>query len=243
MADELAMSTAVEYVKSVADSVKEEGRSAATALALMKALALNAAQAVTYKTLAADMSKGENSGPDENTIASYLDLLKRLHLIEELNGWEAPMRSKARVRVKPKRYFVDPSLPAALLSATPDKLVTDMQTLGLLFETLVLRELRVFLSSYPGLGNGIAYYRDDKNLEVDAIVEYGGGWAGIEMKLSDAKVDEGARNLIALREKILKNPKANGQEPLFLAVVVGKGSLAYQREDGVLVIPATTLGA
>lgn len=243
MADELAMSTAVEYVKSVADSVKEEGRSAATALALMKALALNAAQAVTYKTLAADMSKGENSGPDENTIASYLDLLKRLHLIEELNGWEAPMRSKARVRVKPKRYFVDPSLPAALLSATPDKLVTDMQTLGLLFETLVLRELRVFLSSYPGLGNGIAYYRDDKNLEVDAIVEYGGGWAGIEMKLSDAKVDEGAKNLIALREKILKNPKANGQEPLFLAVVVGKGSLAYQREDGVLVIPATTLGA
>lgn len=242
--DALAMETAVEYVKSVSSvNVVGEGRSAETALSLMRALAMNAAQAVTYKTLGKDMASASGSAPSEDTIAVYLDLLKRLYVVEELNGWEPPMRSKARVRVSPKRYFVDPSLAAALLGAAPQKLLQDMQTLGLLFETLVLRDLRVFLSSYSGLGNSISYYRDDKGLEVDAVIEHDGGWAAVEVKLSDAKVDEGARNLIALKDKVLENPGAKNQPPRFLAVIVGKGGVAYQRKDGVLVIPITTLGA
>lgn len=153
------------------------------------------------------------------------------------------MRSKSRVRVKPKRSFVDPSLAAALLHATPSRLLRDTQTLGLLFESLVLRDLRVFLSTYPGLGNGVCYYRDDKGLEVDAIIEYEGRWAGIEVKLSDAKIDEGARSLNRLRDRMSANGAARNAEPVFLAVVVGKGSLAYTRDDGVMVIPATLLGA
>ena len=107
---------------------------------------MNESQAVTYKTLVKDASYGE-AGPDERTIAAYLDLFNRLKLTEDLCGWEPPMRSKARVRVRPKRYFCDPSLAAALLGATPERLLGDMQTLGMLFENLVLRDVRVFLNS------------------------------------------------------------------------------------------------
>lgn len=243
LSDEAAAETAEQYVQSVLDvNVIDEGRSPATALALMRALALNESQAVTYKTLAKDMAGG-NSGPDEDTVSAYLELFGRLKLVEDLRGWEPPMRSKARVRVKPKRYFCDPSLAAALLGATPERLLHDTQTLGMLFENLIVRDLRVFLSTYPGLGNNVLYYRDDSGLEVDAIIERGGQWAGIEVKLSDTKVDEGAKNLRALRAKVLSNPAACNAEPAFLAVVVGRGSLAYTRDDGIMVIPAALLGA
>lgn len=199
-------------------------------------------QAVTYKTLLRDMALGERDA-DQGTIASYLDLFARLHLIENLNGWEPPLRAKAHVRVRPKRYFTDPSLASALLEATPDRLLRDMQTLGMLFENLVLRDLRVYLSTYIGADNGLFYYRDDKGLEVDAIIEHEGTWAGIEIKLSDTKVEEGAKNLTRLRNKVLANPAAHNEEPVFLAVVVGVGSLAYRRADGVYVMPISTLGA
>ena len=97
------------------------------------------------------------------------------------------------------------------------------QTLGMLFENLVIRDLRVFLSTYAGIGNEVHYYRDEFGLEVDAIVERGGSWAGIEIKLSDTKVDEAVTNLGALRKKVISNPAAQNAEPAFLAVVVGRG--------------------
>lgn len=243
LSDEAASETAAQYINAVANqNVIEEGRSSATALSLMKALALNESQAVTYKTLAKDMASGE-AAPTNETIAAYLELFDRLMITEELYGWEPPMRSKARVRVKPKRYFCDPSLAAALLGATPKRLLSDTQTLGMLFENLVIRDLRVFLSSYAGLGNNVFYYRDANGLEVDAIVERNGIWGGIEIKLSDTKADEGAKNLLALRDKIAANPAAQNAEPAFLAVVVGRGNLAYKRDDGVYVIPAAMLCA
>lgn len=241
--DEAAFETARQYVQAVLDvNVLDEGKSPAVALSAMRALALNASRAVTYKTLIGDMSKGEDARAiSEETLISYLELFDRLFLTEELTGWEPPLRSKARVRVKPKRYFVDPSLPAALVGATPERLLRDMQTLGDLFENLVLRDLRVYLSTYGMLDDRISYYRDDKGLEVDAIVEHAGQWAGIEIKLSDTKADEAAEHLLRLREKVLGNGAARNAEPAFLAVVVGRGSLAYRREDGVYVIPAATL--
>lgn len=241
--DEAAMETSGQYVQSVLDvNVLEEGRSPETALTLMRALAMNESQAVTYKTLANDMAGGETA-PSEDTIASYLALFDRLKLTEELRGWEPPMRAKARVRVKPKRYFCDPSLACALLGATPDRLMRDTQTLGMLFENLVIRDLRVFLSTYSGLGNGIFYYRDESGLEVDTVVQRGDSWGGIEVKLSDAKADDGAKNLLRLRDKVCANPSAQNADPAFLAVVVGRGNLAYTRDDGVHVIPAALLGA
>lgn len=241
--DDVAMETAGQYIQSVLDvNVVEDGRSPELALSLLRALAMNASQAVTLKTLARDSGRGEG-GVDTDTVASYVDLFNRLKLTEDLRGWEPPMRSKARVRVKPKRYFADPSLAAALLSATPIALLRDMQTLGLLFESLVIRDLRVFVSTFPGMGNAVYYYRDDKGLEVDAIVEHAGRWAAIEVKLSDTKADEAADSLKRLRRKVIANPAARGDEPAFLAVVVGRGDLAYRRDDGVLVIPVSLLGA
>lgn len=242
--DTAAMETSAQYIQSVIDTnVIDEGKAPAKAMALMRALAINESQATTYKTLAKDMAFGEGSNISSETIVSYLELFERLYLIENLTGWEPPMRAKARVRVKPKRYFVDSSLAAALMGATPARLLKDMQTLGLLFENLVLRDLRVFLSTYSGLGNEIHYYRDDKGLEVDAIVESQGRWAGIEIKLSETKVDEAAKNLLALHKKVAENPASHNAEPAFLAVVVGKGSLAYKRTDGVYVIPIALMGA
>ena len=242
LSDVLAAETAVQYVQSALDvNVIEEGRSPETALALLRALALNESQAVTYKTLARDMG-GRTGGVSDETIATYLALFERLKLLQNLRGWEPPMRSKARVRVKPKRYFCDPSLAAALVGATPERLLKDTQTLGMLFENLVLRDLSVFLSTYVGLGNGLSYYRDENGLEVDLIVEYAGKWAGIEVKLSDTKANEGAKSLLALRKKLCANPTAQNDEPAFLAVVVGRGSLAYRRDDGVMVIPMALLG-
>lgn len=113
----------------------------------------------------------------------------------------------------------------------------------MLFENLVIRDLRVFLSSYSGIGNELFYYRDNTGLEVDAIVECGGVWGGVEIKLSDTKADEGAKSLLSLRDKVASNPAAKNVEPAFLAVVVGRGSIAYRRDDGVCVIPAAMLGA
>lgn len=241
--DETAAETPSQYISSVLDvNVVDEGRSPATAEALLRSVALNMGQAATYKTLARDASRGE-ACVAEGTLVSYLELLDRLHLTEELPGWEPPMRARSRVRVKPKRYLVDPSLAAALLGATPGSLLRDTQTLGTLFENLVVRDVRVFLSTYAGLGNRVSYYRDDKGLEVDLVVETGEAWGGIEVKLSDAKADEAAASLIALREKVCSNPAARNPGPAFLAVVVGKGALAYRRADGVYVIPAATLTA
>lgn len=243
--DEAAYETAGQYIQAVLDvNVLEERKSPDTALSLMRALAFNKSQAVTYRTLASDMgSNGLARTVDKDTVSSYLSLLDRLFITEKLSGWEPPMRAKARVRVKPKRYFADPSLAAALVGATPTRLLRDTQTLGLLFENLVLRDLRVYMSTLGGVGNAVSYYRDDKGLEVDAILEYGGGWAGVEIKLSDTKVDDGAANLLRLRNKLTRNTAARHAEPLFLAVIVGRGGLAYRRADGVYVIPAATLGA
>jgi len=135
------------------------------------------------------------------------------------------MCAKARVRVKPKRYFVDPSLAVALLNAIPERLSRDIQTLGMLFENLVLRDLRVFLSSYPGMGNTLSYYRDDTGLEVDVIVEHASRWAGIEIKLSDTKVGEGAESLVRLRDKVLKNRSLALRSRRFLPSSWGRAAL------------------
>lgn len=243
LSDEMASETATQYVQSVLDvNVIEEGRSPETALAALRALALNESQAITYKTLLKDMAE-HGSSATENTAASYLDMFERLKIIRNLRGWEPPMRSKARVRVKPKRYFCDPSLAAALLGATPTRLLKDTQTLGMLFENLVLRELQAYLSTYAGIGNNLFYYRDEDGLEVDFIMECGDRWAGMEVKLSDTKADDGAACLKALRRKVGANKAARNAEPAFLAVIVGRGSLAYVRDDGIMVIPIALLGA
>jgi predicted AAA+ superfamily ATPase len=242
--DDFAFETPREYIRSVLDiSVRSLNKNPAIAQKLMLALSLNLTQPVTYKVLARDMAlDDEDAMPSAPTIEAYLDLLKDLFLIEDLTGWEPPLISKRRVRTKPKHFFVDPSLPGALLGATPATLLRDMQTLGKLFESLCIRDLRVYLSVLPGIGNQINYYLDDKGLEVDAVVQLGDGrWGAFEIKLSDAKIDEAAGCLNRFADKIALNKAAQVRDPEFLAVLIGKGDLAYQRKDGVLVIPIATL--
>ena len=175
--DEFALEIPGEYIASVLDtSVPKMKKNPETARALMRALAVNISQAPKYATLAADMAYGdERREPDTQTVKSYLEMFKDLYLLTDLEGWEPPLRAKSRVRTKPKRYFVDPSLPAAVLGAAPNTLMRDTQTLGDLFETLCIRDLNVYLSAMPGAGNRIAYYRDDKGLEVDVIIELSDG--------------------------------------------------------------------
>lgn len=244
--DEFALETPAEYVRSILDvNIPKLGLNQEIMRPLMKALAMNVAQAPTNETLMKDMSYGdEGVGVSAPTLKRYMDELKSLYLIDDLEGWEPSLRAKSRVRTKPKRYFVDPSLPSALLGATPVVLARDTQTLGDLFETLVLRDLRVYLESMGG-ANRIAYYRDEKGLEVDVILELADGrWAAVEIKLSDLKVTEkNVDKLHAFKEKVCGNPLSQVREPEFMAFIVGRGDIAYRRDDGILVLPIATLGA
>ena len=245
--DEFALEIPGEYIASVLDiSVPKMKKNPETARALMRALAVNISQAPKYATLVADMAYGdERREPDTQTVKSYLEMFKDLYLLTDLEGWEPPLRAKSRVRTKPKRYFVDPSLPAAVLGAAPNTLMRDTQTLGDLFETLCIRDLNVYLSAMPGAGNRIAYYRDDKGLEVDVIIELSDGrWGAIEIKLSDLKVnDDNADKLKSFRNKICGNPMAQVRDPEFMMFLTGRGGKAYRRNDGILVVPIATLGA
>jgi len=212
-------------------------------------LARNIGQAVTYKTIAGDIVEGNIESKkelaSEQLIEALLSLIKKRFVIEDLCGWDAPVRSKSRVRTKPKRSFVDPSLPASLLGMNKDRLLMDGQLLGKLFEELCLRDLKIYSSCMDlALPDPIRYYKDSDNLEVDAIIELRDGrWAAIEIKLSENKVQEGVDSLLRLKNKIALNPKARNPEPSFMAVLVGKTEFCRTTPEGIHVIPITSLTA
>lgn len=149
------------------------------------------------------------------------------------------------LRIKPKRYFADPSLPVALLGISPNALLQDWQTFGLVFENLVMRDLDVYARALEyGTASPLHYYHDDSGLEADAIIERAdGSWAALEIKMSMDKVDEGAKTLTRVRNKVCGNERARVPEPAFMAVITGTGEAAYRRPDGVYVIPVRALGA
>ncbi|MDR1068727.1 MAG: DUF4143 domain-containing protein [Clostridiales Family XIII bacterium] len=216
---------------------------------LLTSFARNIGQAITYQTVASDMIEGDIAGKNEIISRQHVETLtnhaKDRFIIEDINGWDAPIRSKSRVRIKPKRCFVDPSLPAALLGVNPERLLKDGQLLGKLFEELCLRDLRIYASCMDSaLPHPIMYYRDSDNLEVDAIIELRDGrWAAIEIKLSDNKAADGINSLMRLKNKIAANPMARNPEPTFMAVLVGKTDFCRQTPEGVYVIPVTSLTA
>lgn len=165
--------------------------------------------------------------------------------MEEQRGWDAPVKAKSRVRSKPKRTFVDPSLPASLLSMTPERLLRETQVFGTLFEELCLRDVRVYCSALGTIPDAeVRYYGDADGLEVDIIVELPDGrWGAFEVRLSEEKVPAAERNLLRLRDKIARNPAARNANPSFLAVLVGKASFCRRTPNGVFVVPITELGA
>jgi uncharacterized protein len=203
--------------------------------ALLRALGRHSATEARLATLAADAA-GADGGLDERTVADYLQALERLMVIESQPAWAPHLRSRARLRRAPKRHFVDPSLALAALGAGPERLLADLEWFGLLFESLVIRDLRVL--SQP-LDGEVFHYRDHYGLEVDAIVQLRDGrWGAFEIKLGEAQVEQAASNLLRFARSV--DDQRSGA-PACLAVICGKG-YAYRRADGVAVLPVGALG-
>lgn len=231
-------------------SARKAGLDPAIAQRIAESLARNLGKTLTYKTIYADAFQEE---PDPRADTSvfrkpldpYLTFFKDQYFVEEHYGWDAPVKSRSRVRSKPKRGFADPSLGAALLFMAPERLVMETQTFGTLFEELCLRDVRVYASALDlDRKPKVFYYGDADGLEVDIVVELPDGrWGAFEVKLGDAKIPQAEKNLLRLRDKIAANPAARNPEPSFLAVLVGITPFARRLPSGVCVVPITSLGA
>lgn len=238
-----------QYINTVFEvTAQRMGKDPQIARRALVALARNNGEAASYATLARDMSAGEyevNPETARNRAEEYTLFYQHLFMIEDLPGWDAPVKSRARVRTRPKRYLVDPSLATAALGFAPERLLGEMQMMGRLFETLCIRDIRTYLSARPETADAsLFYYRDDYGLEVDAIIELvDGRWAAIEIKLSEDKVQKGIESLLRLKNKVKENPAAQNREPEFLAVLVGRTSIARKTPEGVYVVPVTCLTA
>lgn len=228
------------------ESIPRQGKDGDVAARLLFSLARNLGQAATYKTLIADMTDAAGeSGISEVTLVSYLDLLRRMYVLEEVPGWLPPARSPKRVASKSKRYLADPSLAVATLSMSPDALMADWQTFGLMFENLCIRDLEVYAGALdPAADVPVRYYRDESGLEADAIVELADGrWAAFEIKTSEAKVPEAVESLKRLRRKLCENPSSRTRPPEFMAVLTGVSNYARKVEEGIYAVPIRSLTA
>ena len=201
---------------------------------LLRSLARNTSTEAAVTVLAADAGGGD--GPlDRHTVAEYLNILDRLMIIEDQPAWAPHLRSRASLRLSSKRHFVDPSLAVAALGAGPERLLQDLNLLGLLFESLVIRDLRVLAQPLDGQ---VLHYRDNYGLEADAVVQLADGrWGAFEIKLGAGLVDEGAEALLRFLAAI--DTRKTG-EPAVLGVIAGTG-FGYVRPDGVAVIPVGSL--
>ena len=202
---------------------------------LLRSLARNVATPAATATLAADTGEGV-SAIREHTAADYLRALERIMIVENQPAWPTHLRSRSVLRSKPVRHLADPSLATAAVRATPDGLLRDPEFLGLLFESMVVRDLRVYAQAADA---EVFHYREKGGLEVDAIVQANDGrWAAFEVKLGESRVDAGAASLLRLADRV--DPKRMG-EPMALGVIVSSG-YGYTRENGVAVIPIGALG-
>ena len=206
---------------------------------LMRSYARNIGSQASYKTLKQDMINNDSFSLDTDTILSYINALKKIFVIEESPAWNPNLRSKTAIRTSETRYFVDPSISAAALGIGTNDLIRDLNTFGLIFETLCIRDLRVYAESIDGK---VYHYRDASDSECDAVIHLRNGKYGlIEIKLGgDKLINEGAESLINLKNKIDTKKMKN---PSFLMILTATGKYAYQREDGIYVIPIGCLKA
>lgn len=201
---------------------------------IMRSYARNQASQATAGTILADIKHNGDEQVSENTVYSYIKALKEIFVIEDSTAWNPNLRSKTAIRTSDTRYFIDPSIATAALGLGPKDLINDMNTFGLFFETLAVRDLRVYAESLDGK---VYHYRDKNKLECDAVVHLRNGSYGlIEIKIGGSElINDGARNLKVLSEKI---DSTKMKRPSFLMVLTGIGDYAYKRpEDGVLVVP------
>lgn len=184
----------------------------------------------TIKTITNDVTKNFDS-INRKTVSEYIKALKDIYVIEDLKAWSPTLRSKTTIATSSTRHFTDPAIAAYFLDANAEDLLNDLETMGLLFESLVIRDLRIYAESLNGK---LFHYRDHSGLEADAIIHFKNGeWGAFEVKLGNNAIDIGAKNLIKLKEKI---DTESMNSPSFLAVITASG-YAYKRLDGVYVIP------
>lgn len=218
------------YIREIAeqDASRVDGieKDPAKLMLFMRSLARATATTTALRNIKADIFANNGTISDE-TLYSYHKALKRIFVIEDLPAWSTKLRSKTTIRSSDVHHFTDPSISAALLGAGPGDLLQDPETFGFLFESLVIRDLRVYAEA---IGGSVAHYRDSNGLEADAIIHFpNGAWAAVEVKLGIAWADKAASSLLKLSEIAEKKPE-------FLMVIVPDG-YAYRRKDGVLVCP------
>lgn len=203
---------------------------------LLRSLARNESTTATKKKLLSDIKEIDDETIDSDTVTTYLDVFNRLFLIDNQLPFSANIRSSVRVKQAEKRHFCDPALACALLKATPERLIGDLETFGFLFEALVERDLKIYAESF---GANVFHYQDYNNKEIDAVIELeNGSWCAFEIKLGANQIEKAATELIALRDDIIKE---GGIAPSILCVICGMSNAAYVRPDGVFVISITAL--
>jgi predicted AAA+ superfamily ATPase len=206
-------------------------------LLLLRSLARNSAGSAGVSVILGDIQEHEQrSAISTDSIANYINALKRIFVLDEQRAWMPSLRSKIRIRNSPKRHFVDPSLAAAALDATPDILIQDPRTAGFLFESLCYRDLSIYARAIRGK---VYHYRDEKGLELDAVIQLkNGDWAAVEVKLGTHEFEAAAANLFRLKKKM----EGQVKPPVFLMILTASGGLAHTRPDGIHVVPLDCLG-
>ncbi|MDR0841622.1 MAG: DUF4143 domain-containing protein [Christensenellaceae bacterium] len=227
-----------DYISLIAEvdlsRVSQKRRDPYKVMRLLQSLARNISTEATITALSKDTG-GSDGDMDDETVAEYLSALERLLAVDNLPAWNTHIRSSDTLRKSPKRHFADPSLAIGALGLSIDKLTADLNYFGLLFESLVIRDLRIYADAN---GGKVFHYRDSRGLEIDSIVEYADGtWGAFEIKLGIGAADAAAENLLKFADKIdTEKTKA----PSTLTVITGNG-FAYRRPDGVNVVPLPTL--
>ena len=237
MRDETALDQAFDYYDAVvhsdinrADNITKNPERVKR---LMRSYARNQGRQIPNTVIAQDIAANDENSIDEETVALYINALKKIFVIEDMPAWNPNLRSKTAIRSSDTRYYIDPSIAAAALGIGPQDLLNDLNTFGFLFETLCIRGLRVFADALNGT---VYHYRDKSGLECDAVIHLRNGSYGfIEIKLGGERlIEEGASNLTALCRKLDTDKM---KSPSFLMVLTGTGDYAYRRSDGIMIVP------
>lgn len=241
MDDEIALDQAFDYVSAIEnhDIQQTDGieRDPSRVRRLLRSYSRYQGAQASNVSIKDDMAENEGGTLDVETIASYIRALKRIFVIEDAEAWNPNLRSKTAIRSSDTRYFTDPSIATASLGLGPDDLIADLNTFGLIFETLCMRDLRVYAEALNGR---VYHYRDKNGLECDAVIHLRDGRYGlVEFKLGgDNLINHGATTLLSLAEKI---DTTKMKTPSFMMVLTAAGDYAYRRDDGVLVVPVGCL--
>lgn len=241
--EDVALNPAKDYYDAVVNvdirQVDGVDRSVERAKRLMRSYARFQGTQASIRQIVEDINGGDSNVLEDKTVRSYLDALRSMFVIEDMPAWNPNLKSKTAIRSTETKYFVDPSIATSAMGIGPGDLMNDLKTFGFLFETLCVRDLRVYAQSLRG---DVYHYRDKTGLECDAVIHLtNGDYALIEIKLGGEKlIEEGANSLLRLATKI---DDSRMKKPSFLMVLTATGTFAYRRKDNVLVVPISTLGA